>query len=58
MNSGRGPYLPPDYRLDESDPDVVVLLRPEGTVVAHFSAQGATKEAIEAAAWDEYREEE
>jgi hypothetical protein len=41
--------LPPSYRLDESDPDVVVLRRRDGTFVAAFSAQGATKEGLLAA---------
>jgi hypothetical protein len=40
--------LPPGYRLDRSDPDVWALCWPEGWVVAHFSARGVTKEAIEA----------
>jgi hypothetical protein len=39
--------LPPGYRLDRSDPDVWTLRRPGGWVVVYFSAQGATKEAIE-----------
>ena len=47
--------LPPGYRLDRSDPDVWTLCRPEGWVVAHFSARGATKEAIEEAAWDDHK---
>jgi hypothetical protein len=42
--------LPPGYRLDRSDPDVLVLRRPEGWVVAHFSARGVTTEAVEEAA--------
>jgi hypothetical protein len=41
------PRLPPGYRLDRSDPDLWTLRRPEGWVVAHLSARGATKEAIE-----------
>jgi hypothetical protein len=41
------PRLPPGYGLDTSDPDVWTLRRPEGWVVAHFSARGATKEALE-----------
>jgi hypothetical protein len=48
------PHLPPGYRLDRSDPDVWTLRRQEGGVVAHFSALGATKEAIEEAAWEDY----
>ena len=41
------PHLPPGYRVDRSDPDVWVLLCPQGTVIARFSAQGAAPEAIE-----------
>ena len=48
------PRLPPGYRLDRSDPDLWTLRRPEGWVVAHFSARGATKEAIEQAAWEDH----
>ena len=48
------PCLPPGYRLDRSDPDVWTLRRPEGCVVAHFSARCATKEAIEQVAWEDY----
>jgi hypothetical protein len=47
-------FLPPGYRLDRSDPDVWALRRPEGWVVAHFSAQGATKETIEEVAWEDH----
>ena len=46
--------LPPGYRLDRSDPDVWALRRPEGWMAAHFSARGATREAIEQAAWEDY----
>ena len=46
--------LPPGYLLDRSDPDVWTLRRPAGWVVAHFSARGATREAIEEAAWEDY----
>ena len=35
-----------DYHLDESDPDVVILRRQDGSFVAAFSARGATKEGI------------
>jgi hypothetical protein len=48
------PRLPPGYRLDRSDPDLWTLRRPEGWVVAYFSARGATKEAIEEAACEDY----
>ena len=45
--------LPPGYRLDRSDPDVWALRRPEGWVVAYFSAWGVTKEVIEETAWED-----
>ena len=35
-----------DYHIDESDPDLVVLERQDGTFVAAFSARGATREGI------------
>ena len=38
--------LPPGYYLDESDPDIITLRREDGTFVAAFSAQGATREGI------------
>ena len=41
------PRMPPGYVLDRSDPDVLVLRSPQGTVIARFSAQGAKAEAIE-----------
>lgn len=44
-----------DYYLDESDPDILVLRRQDGSFVAHFSAQGATKEGIIQAAEEDYR---
>jgi hypothetical protein len=34
------------YQLDEPDPDVAVLRRQDGTIVATFSARGATREGI------------
>jgi hypothetical protein len=46
--------LPPGYRLARSDSDVWTLLRPEGWVVAYFSAHGATREAIEQVAWKDH----
>ncbi len=55
MSEG-APFLPKfDYRLDESDPDVVVLRRQDGAFVAAFSAGGATREGILEAAEDDYR---
>jgi len=47
--------LPPGYLLDESDPDIVTLRRKDGTFVAAFSAQGATKEGIKDAAMQDFR---
>jgi hypothetical protein len=44
-----------NYYLDESDPDIVVLRREDGTFVAAFSAQGATREGICEAAMEDYR---
>ncbi len=46
--------LPKHYRLDESDPDVVVLRRDDGTFVAAFSSRGATKEGLVEAAREDY----
>jgi hypothetical protein len=49
------PLLPKiDYYLDESDPDIVVLRRQDGSFVAAFSAQGATREGIVDAAKEDY----
>jgi len=50
------PRLPPGYRLDRSDPDVWTLRRPGGWIVAHFSARGATKDAIEQIAWEDHED--
>jgi len=54
MGSEGEPRLPPGYRLDRSDPDVRLLRRPEGWVVAYFSARGATNKAIEQTAREDY----
>jgi hypothetical protein len=43
------------YYLDESDPDVVVLRRQDGSFVAAFSARGATREGIVEAAQEDYQ---
>jgi hypothetical protein len=43
-----------DYFLDESDPDVVILCRQDGSFVAAFSARGATRESIVEAAKEDY----
>jgi hypothetical protein len=44
-----------DYRIDESDPDVLVLRRQDGSFVAAFSACGATREGIVEAAEEDFR---
>ena len=43
-----------DYCLDESDPDILVLRREDGSFVAAFSARGATREGIVEAAKEDY----
>ena len=47
--------LPSYYYLDESDPDILILCRKNGSFVAAFSAQGATRESIVEAAEKDYR---
>jgi hypothetical protein len=49
------PELPSTYYLDESDPDILILRRQDGTFVAAFSSQGATKEGIVEAAMEDYK---
>jgi hypothetical protein len=43
-----------DYHLDETDPDIVILRRQDGSFVAAFSARGATTEGIAEAAKEDY----
>jgi hypothetical protein len=43
-----------DYYLDNSDPDIVILRRQDGALVAAFSARGATREGIVEAAKEDY----
>ncbi|MFL5991075.1 MAG: hypothetical protein ACJ73W_03675 [Rubrobacteraceae bacterium] len=43
-----------DYYLDESDPDIVILRRKDGSFVAAFSTRGATREGIVEAAREDY----
>jgi hypothetical protein len=50
------PHPPPGYRLDRSDPDLWTLRRPKGWVVAYFSAQGDSREAIEEVAWEDHED--
>ena len=45
-----------NYYLDESDSDIVILRRKDGSLVAAFSARGATREGIVEAAREDYRE--
>jgi hypothetical protein len=47
--------LPRHYFIDESDPDILVLRRQDGTFVAVFSATGATRDGIVEAAREDYR---
>ena len=47
--------LPLFYYVDESDPDILVLCRQDGSFVAAFSARGATREGITEAAIEDYR---
>jgi hypothetical protein len=47
--------LPSSYYLDESDPDILILCRQDGSFVAAFSAQGANRESIVEAAKEDYR---
>ena len=54
--SSEEPHLPPGYSLERSDPDVLILRCPQGTVVARFNTRGATAEAIEREARTHYRE--
>jgi hypothetical protein len=44
-----------DYYPEESDPDILMLRRQDGTFVAAFTAQGAAKEDIVEAAKEDYR---
>jgi hypothetical protein len=49
-------HLPPGYRLDYSDPDVLTLRSPlDEAVVARFSTRGYVQEMIEREAWEHYR---
>jgi hypothetical protein len=54
--SPEGPRRPPGYVLDRSDPEVLVLLCPQGEAVARFSARGAKAEAREREARKHHRE--
>jgi 3-oxoacyl-ACP reductase-like protein len=45
-----------DYYLDESDSDIVILRRQDGSFVAAFSASGATRDGIDETAREDYWE--
>lgn len=46
--------LPPGYYV-ERDPDTCTLRRPDGHLVAAFSARGVIAETIEGVAWEDHR---
>ncbi len=46
--------LPPGYEI-EHGADVLLLRRAEGSVVAAFSARGATAREVKRTAWDDHR---
>ncbi len=50
------PWLRPTYVLDESDPDILMLRRADGSFVAAFSARGATREGIRQVAQEDWRQ--
>ena len=50
--------LPPGYSLDRSDADVLILWDASGLVVSRFSPLGATRQAIERAAWEDYKKKQ
>ena len=43
-----------DSRLDQSDPDMIVLRRQDGAFMCAFSARGFTEEGIVEAAEEDY----
>jgi hypothetical protein len=46
-------HLPPGYHA-HLDPDVLVLGRTDGPMVARFSGRGLVAEEVERAAWEDY----
>jgi hypothetical protein len=46
-------HLPPGYHA-HLDPDILVLRRADGSVVARFSGRGFVAEEVERAAWENY----
>jgi hypothetical protein len=53
MRENPSPQLRGGYYL-EKDSDILILRRADGTEVAAFSAQGASREAIEGAVEEDY----
>ena len=51
-------FLPAGYYLDETDADMVMLRRGDGSFVAVFSAAGATEVSIRRAAEEDRDREE
>ena len=51
-------WLPDGYTLDESDSDLLVVRRTDGSFVAAFSARGATRESILEAAEEDCKKYE
>ncbi len=52
----RRPYLPSDYRLEETTTrDFVILRSPDGSEVAAFAARGADPKELERWAWEDFR---
>jgi hypothetical protein len=47
--------LPPGYRA-HLDPEVLALVRADGSVVGCFSGRGLVAEEVEQAAWEDYGE--
>jgi hypothetical protein len=54
QSGARRTHLAAAYYLDESNPDIAILRRRDGSFVAAFSAQGASREGIVEAAREDY----
>ncbi len=52
MDSRRGSTLPFGYYV-ERDPDLLLLRRPDGTLVAAFSASGVDPLEVELTVWED-----
>ena len=55
-DEGRALYVPDGYHLDETDRELVVLRREDGSEVAAYSATGADPKEIERTAWEDHQE--